>query len=39
VGFVGAMVTWLRELHAQFTPVPPSGAGLVEWVDALHGQI
>lgn len=29
----------LRELHAQFTHVPPSVVGLVEWVDALRGQI
>lgn len=29
----------LRELHAQFTHVPPAAAGLVEWVDALRGQI
>jgi hypothetical protein len=29
----------LRELHAQFTHVPPSAPGLVEWVDALRGRI
>ena len=29
----------LRELHAQFTRVPPSTPGLVEWVDAVRGQI
>jgi Nucleotidyltransferase domain len=29
----------LRELHAQFTRVPPSAPGLVEWVDAVRGQI
>lgn len=29
----------LRELHAQFTRVPPSSPGLVEWVDALRGQL
>ena len=29
----------LRELHAQFTRVPPAAPGLVDWVDALRGQI
>jgi hypothetical protein len=29
----------LGELHAQFTRVPPSTPGLVEWVDAVRGQI
>ncbi len=29
----------LRELHAQFIHVPPSTPGLIEWVDALRGQI
>lgn len=29
----------LRDVHAQFTHVPPSAASLVEWVDALRGQI
>jgi hypothetical protein len=29
----------LRELHTQFTRVPPSTPGLVEWVDALRGQL
>jgi predicted RNA-binding protein YlxR (DUF448 family) len=29
----------LREVHAQFTHVPPSPPALVEWVNALRGQI
>jgi hypothetical protein len=29
----------LHELHAQFTRVPASTPGLVEWVDALRGQL
>jgi Nucleotidyltransferase domain len=28
-----------REVHAQFTRVPPSAPGLLGWVDALRGQI
>ncbi len=29
----------LRELHEQFIHVPPPTPGLIEWVDALRGQI
>jgi len=29
----------LREVHTQFTRVPPSPPALVEWVNALRGQI
>jgi hypothetical protein len=29
----------LQELHAQFAHVPASTSGLVEWVDAVRGQI